>query len=443
MITADQLQAIAQRALDAVKRETKDAEARVNVWSSRDANARFAMGVIESCGDVSEEHVSLYVAIGKRHASATANQTDDASLASLARRAVAMAKLSPEDPESMPLLGPQVYRSVPAAFDQTLADTNAETRAATAQVAMAAAKQAGLDAAGFFQHQAERWLLAGTSGLHAEHSSTYGEITMTARTKDGTGSGWGVRASHAAGAMDASAVARAAIDKATRSANAKPLDAGRYTVVLEPAAVADLLGFLAMALDARAVDEGRSALTKPGGGSRLGEAIASDLVTLVSDPADPSLPRSPFDDDGEARKSVKWIDAGKLAALSYSRYWAAKQGKEPTPWDGWHLSGGSAASIDELVSGVKRGLLVTRFWYTRVLDPQQALVTGLTRDGVLLIEGGKITGPVNNFRWNESPLNMLKNCDAMTRDTYRVSQTACVPALRTHEFNMASVSEAV
>ncbi len=387
------LEAIAARALGAIKREAPQADAQVGVSSGRQSNLRFALGIVQSCGDVEQERVRMRVVLGKRHADVTSNQTDDASLGALARRVVEMAKLAPEDPESMPLLGAQTYGPATDGYDPALADVSDESRASTARVAMAATQQAGLHEAGFFENSGATYLLVSSRGLRATTRGTYGEMTLTARTKDATGSGWAISASHRASEIDASAAARAASDKAVRSAHPRPLEPGKYTVVLEPAAVGDLLGFLAGALSARSVDEGRSALTKPGGGSRLGEKIASDVVTLRSDPANADLPVAPFEeDDGLPRKAVTWIDRGTLAALSYDRYWASKQGKEPTPWGGWHLQGGAAASIDDLVAGVKRGLLVTRFWYTRWLDPQLALITGLTRDGVFLIEGEESSG---------------------------------------------------
>jgi predicted Zn-dependent protease len=305
------------------------------------------------------------------------------------------------------------------------------------------ARQAGLNSAGFLETYAGDVVVANGAGLRAAHHSTFGSFSMTARTKDATGSGWSIRTSHEARAIDPTAIARAAADKAVRSTPARALDPGKYTVILEPPAVADLLAFLPSSLSARSVDEGRSALTKPGGGSRLGEAIASSIVTLRSDPADPDIPVAPFDNDGLPRKPVTWIDRGALSALRYTRFWAAKKDKEPTPFGNWKLSGGGAKSIEDLLAGVKRGLLVTHFFYIRVLDPHEASVTGLTRDGLFLIEDGRITMPVNNFRFNQSLLALLKNCDAMTQETWRVTNDWRVPAMRVAEFNMASVSEAV
>ena len=166
-----------------------------------------------------------------------------------------------------------------------------------------------------------------------------------------------------------------------------------------------------------------------------------------SDPTSPETPHAPFDSEGFPLGPQAWIEKGKVGQLSCSRYWAQKSGKTPTGGQSvFHLHGGSANGIGDLVRTTKRGLLVTRFWYTRMLEPQTVMITGLTRDGVFLVEDGKITQPVHNFRYNESPVNVLKKVDAMTRETFRVQSWGGVwrvPALRTHDFRMASVSEAV
>jgi predicted Zn-dependent protease len=233
------------------------------------------------------------------------------------------------------------------------------------------------------------------------------------------------------------------VDKAARSRAPRRLDPGRYTVVLEPAAVAELLRFLLFAFDARRADEGRSFFSKAGGGTKLGDKIFPDWITLRSDPADPKNPSAPFDNEGVPLKAVSWIDKGTVAALRYSRFWADKQKKTPNGMaQNQHLLGGSATPA-ELVKGVKRGILVTRFFYIRLVDPQSVLATGLTRDGVFLIENGEIVGPVNNFRFNESPVMMLKNSDALSIETARTEGGHRVPAIRTHEFNLASISEAI
>ncbi|HET9626583.1 MAG TPA: metallopeptidase TldD-related protein, partial [Kofleriaceae bacterium] len=296
-----------------------------------------------------------------------------------------------------------------------------------------------------------------SAGLSASHAWTSASMSCTARTPDGTGSGWAGAGSNKMADIDADALARIACDKASRSARPQRLEPGRYTVVLEPAAVGALLGFFTNALDARRADEGRSYFTT----HRPGDKLFPETITLRSDPTDASLGSAPFDADGFPLEVTRWIDKGTLTALPYSRFWAKKQGKQPTGLVGgaaggfggggrgqglgWALDGGSATR-DDLIKGVSRGVLITRFWYLRVLDPQSISATGLTRDGVFLIENGQVTHPVNNFRFNESPVQMLARCDGLTAPSIPTGVEVGafrVPALRTHEFNLASISDAV
>ena len=428
---------------EVLKSKPAGAEVLVRVRISQTGHTRFARSEITSTGDVDGVGVTVEVAYGKRVASADGNQTDPASLRGLVERAARLAKLAPENPEKMPLLGPQKYMKAPAAFDGATAKLEAPARAAAVEKCLAEVGGKDVVAAGFYQHEAGKSFLATSTGLRATHAETGVRLTMTARTADGTGSGWGGVYSHRVGEVDATAIARTAVDKAVRSKGARKLDPGRYTVILEPSAVGGLLQFLSFSLDARRADEGRSFFSKPGGGTKVGDKIFPELVTFRSDPADPASPSAPFDGEGFPLKAVSWIDKGTIAALRYSRYWADKQKQTPTGNPGnYHLLGGTASAAD-LLQGVKRGVLVTRFWYIRMVDPQSILATGLTRDGVFLIENGEIVAPVNNFRFNESPVQMLKNADAFTKETYRTDEGARVPALRTHEFNLASISEAV
>ena len=182
--------------------------------------------------------------------------------------------------------------------------------------------------------------------------------------------------------------------------------------------------FLLFSLNARTADEGRSFLSKPGGGTRLGEKLFADGVTLRSDPFDPRNPGTPWAGGGgrggrggggsgglPARKTT-WIENGVVKTLAVDRYWAKKTNVEPVPLSGGLILEGSDKSLEALIAETERALLVTRFWYIRSVNPQNAMVTGLTRDGVWLIENGKVVHPVNNFRFNESPVNLLKNLEA-------------------------------
>lgn len=418
------------------------AEIRASLESGRAANTRFAMGGITSTGDVAESTLTIALAFGKQHAHTVTNQLDPRSVAEAIVRLRSMAKLAPADPEYMPPLGPQKYLDVPDAYDPALDRLGAAARADAAKTSLAAARDAGVNIAGFIQHRTGSWALASSAGLSTYHLATMTNFTATARTPDGTGSGWGGATGNRWREVDTDAVTKVAIDKAVRSQKARALAPGRYTVVLESAAVRDLLQFLTRSLEARSADEGRSFFAKAGGGTKVGERLFGEHVTLRSDPTRAETPGAPFDGEGLPMRPITWIDQGRIAALAYTRYWAARQGKTPTGTpSGYELAGGAGSNAD-LLAGVKKGILITRFWYTRWLDPQTVMVTGLTRDGVFLIENGAVTTPVNNFRFNESPVNMLKNADLLTRDTARIYDMR-VPALRTHDFNLASVSQAV
>jgi predicted Zn-dependent protease len=357
-----------------------------------------------------------------------------------------MARLSPENPEAMPPLGKQTYVRVKGANDPATAKLTAANRKHAVGDAIAAGKAAKLTIAGYYEHGVELIARATTEGLWAAHEATSCRLSCTARTQDGTGSGWAGVSSNKVADVDAAALAKIAVDKAARSANPKKLDPGRYTVVLEPAAVASLLAFLTGALGARRADEHRSFFAKPGGGTRVGEKLFPSTITLRSDPADAAVGGMPFDGEGFALQPTRWIDKGVLSALTYTRFWATKQNQKPTGSpSGWTLDDGTE-SREDLIKGVKRGVLVTRFWYLRGVDPQSLLATGLTRDGTFLIENGEITTPVNNFRFNESPVHMLAKCDGLAPAWIPGGTEGGgtrVPTLRTHEFNLASISEAV
>jgi predicted Zn-dependent protease len=439
MRSEKELKKIAAEALRLAGKAAPDSEAFVSVSSTRSANTRFAESEITSTGDVDETSINVTIGKGKREATAAVNQTDAASLRAVVDRAVEMSRIAPEDPERMPVLGKQKYGKSPDAFDEATAALDGSARAKGAATAIETAAAAGVKAYGFFVHTGRTRALASSAGLSAFHAATSASLAVTARTGDGTGSGWAQTVSEKASALDPAAVARTAIDKAVRSAKPKKLDPGRYTVVLEPEAVREILGILFASLNARSVDEGRSYFAK----HKIGDKLFGDAVTLRSDPTNPAMPGPPFDSDGLPLVPHSWIDKGKLNELSYSRYWAQKQGKQPTGGLNYtELSGGSA-TYEDLIKGVKRGVLITRFWYVRWLDPQALLVTGLTRDGTFLIEDGQVTSAVNNFRFNESPAVMLKNADAIQRDPARVSSDVRVPALRTADFNLASISDAV
>ena len=422
-------------------------QTRVTVVSERSGNTRFADGSISTSGTTHDTSVTVTVTFGRRRASSSTNVLDDASLRRTVDLVSRLARLAPEDPELMPELGPQTYTAVEA-FVETTADLDAEARAEAIGRAIGAATAAGKPAgtifsAGYLEANTRAIAVATSNGLFAYHRTTDADFSVTARTPDGTGSGWAHGGARDWSAVDPEAIGRVAAQKAVASQNPQEIAPGLYTAVLEPQAVNDLIPLLAGALNARNADEGRSAFSKPGGGTRVGEKVADERVTLYSDPADAGLLGQPFDPEGLPLRRMVWIEKGILKNLAYSRFWAQKQGKEPTgsPFGGLALVGGTG-STDELIAGCARGILVTHFFYIRALDPRTVLQTGLTRDGAFLIENGRVTRPLKNFRWNESPLLMLNRLE----DIGRPEPTAAgrlMPALRVRDFNFSSLSDAV
>jgi predicted Zn-dependent protease len=431
-----------------LKLSTAD-QTRVNITSGWSGNTRFADSSITTSGAATDTTITVTATVGRRRASASTNLLDAASLARTVQLAAQLARLAPEDPELMPELGPQTYTSVDAFVART-ADLDAEERASAVRGAVDAATAAGKPAgdvftAGYVEGRARAVAVATSNGLFAYHRTTDADFSMTVRTPDGTGSGWASGGARDWSAVDPAAIGRVAAQKAVASRKPEAIEPGLYTAVLEPQAVTDLVPLLGGALNARAADEGRSPFSKPGGGNRIGERVVDERVTLYSDPADPRLLGQPFDGEGLPIGRMVWIEKGVLRNLVYSRFWAEKQGKPPTgnaigP-GGLTLAGGTKRT-EQLIEECERGILVTHFFYIRSLDPRTVLQTGLTRDGAFLIEKGRITRALKNFRWNESPLLMLGRLE----DLGRPEATAAgmmMPALRVRDFNFTSLSDAV
>jgi len=444
--TREEVKALADRALSFSKAE----ETQVIVNGGDRANVRFARNSATTSGASSGYSVAIAAKFGKKTGTVTASEFTDTALQRAVRNAEDIAKLSPDNPESMPFLASQNYASTPTYFDD-VASASPEWRADAVKAAIDLAKQKEVVSAGFVETSAQVTGVATSKGLFAYGRYTAADYNLTARTPDGTGSGWASKSYSELRLLEPKKLAATAIEKAARSRNPVAIEPGKYTVVLEPAAMADLIVNLAFAADARQADEGRSFFSKKGGGTRLGEQVVGEKVRIYSEASYAMAPALPFDGEGMPVSRTVWIDNGVLKNLSYSRYWAEKQGKPPTPQPGNLIMDGGTASIDELIKGVDRGVLVTRFWYIRPLDPQTLLFTGLTRDGLFLIEKGQVTRPVKNMRWNESPIFALNNVDGMTAPERTVSGeglggsgfAVVCPAARLREFTFSSASDAV
>jgi predicted Zn-dependent protease len=427
---------------------SKADEIEINLNSFVRGNTRFAANQLSTSGAASDVQLVVYSAYGPKHAVVTTNDLSDESLQRAVTQSEALAKLAPDDPEIMPRLGPQTHASVDAFFESVAQLTPAD-RARAAMTALTPARAGNeLHAAGFIVTTQQALAIGNSKGLQAYHRSTSANYQLTVRSTDGTGSGWAAVDDHDWAKIDFNAVSARAMDKARLSRNPVAIEPGRYTVILEPQAVGDLAQLIINYADARASDEGRSPFVKPGGGNKIGEKIVDERLSIISDPSDPILLGQPFDGDGLPLTRRAWIENGVLKELQYSRFWAKKQGKQPTGNASvMKLSGTGPRTLEELISSTERGVLVTRLWYLREVDPRTILYTGLTRDGTFLIEGGKLTKSLRNFRFNESPLFMLNNLEGVTAPV-RLAGTeqggdVAMPAVKVRDFNFTSLSEAV
>ncbi|QJR35485.1 TldD/PmbA family protein [Gemmatimonas groenlandica] len=443
VLSREQAQAIVERA---VKLSKADA-VRVSVNSSRETNLRFADNQMSTSGVTTNSTIRIQSVFGKRKASVVTNDRSDEGLRRAVEQSEALARLAPEDPEYLGELPPQTYAPVNAWFDRT-ADLSAEDRAKAAMTALAPARAAkDLTVAGFIICNASASAIGNSAGLFAYHRGTSANYTLTARTTDGTGSGWVGSESTDWSAIDFQSVADRAIDKARRSRNPVGIEPGRYTVIFEPEATANLVSLMGGAFQARSADEGRSAFSKAGGGTRLGEKIVDERVTLISDPGDALILGSPFDGEGMPTGKQTWVQNGVLNQLAYNRFWANKQGKTATGGAQSLRMASGKDSIESMIASTTRGVLVTRLWYLRPLDARTLMYTGLTRDGTFLIENGKIARSIKNFRFNDSPLFMLNNLEGVGAAVRTAGGEGgpgvAMPPIKVRDFNFSSSSDAV
>lgn len=444
-LSRDDARALAERVL----RMSRAEQARVTINSGAVGNTRFAENQISTSGDVTDTRVTVTSAFGRNVASSTTNRLDDESLRSAVQTSERLAPLSPENPEYMGELEAMAVPERNAVFAST-AELSAEARARAAAEVTSRAAASSLISTGYTVHSTGSAAVMTTRGQFAYQASSNANFSTTVRTPDGTGSGWAGTGFFDWNDLDAAALATRAIEKAGLSREPRDVEPGRWTTILEPTAVANMVGLMMGSLSARSADEGRSFFSRPGGGNRIGDSFLDDRVTIWSDPMDPRLFSAPFNGEGLPNQREMWVENGVLGSLAYNRFWADRQGREPTGFvSGYYMEGGDA-TLDDMIRSTERGLLVTRFWYIRGVDPRTILYTGLSRDGTFMIENGRVAYPVKNLRWNESPVFMLNNVEMMGRpvrvspsESSGLSSAVHVPPLKVREFTFTSVSDAV
>lgn len=443
LLTKEEAQTLLKKVLSYSKAE----QCEVNINGSEGGNIRYARNSVSTSGAINQLNLQVASVFGKKLGTATINEYDDASLEKAVRRSEELARLAPENPEFMPFLGPQTYGPPSRTYIPETAAVNAKLRADMVQQSLQVSRDSQLSAAGFLQNNAGFSAIMNSHGLFAYDTATSINFSVTLRTSDGTGSGYAAKGYNDVGKLDVLQYSKTAAWKASQSKGAKALEPGKYTVILEPAAGIVLLENLYGALDARSADEGRSFLSKPGGKTRLGEKLVDEQVNIYSDPHHPDMPTGFYNGEGLPQEKRSWIEKGVVKNLYYSRYWAQQKGVQPIPFPDAVIMDGGTASLEDLIKSTEKGILVTRLWYIRAVDPQTLLYTGLTRDGTFYIENGQIKFPVKNFRFNESPVIMLNNLETLGKPERTISGegggTALIPPMKIRDFTFSSLSDAV
>ncbi|MGE3313296.1 MAG: TldD/PmbA family protein, partial [Limisphaerales bacterium] len=438
ILSETEARAILQKVLALSKAD----ECEVTLGGGRSGNLRFARNTVSTSGASEQLGLGVTSSFGKRSGTASINEFDDASLARVVRTSEELARLAPENPEYVELPGPQKYLE-PTAYFPSTAGLTQEDRVRQVAASLGICRDAKLVAAGFLSDNAGFSAIGNSRGLFAYSRETGIDFSITARTEDGTGSGYALADFNDASRLDAAAVTRIAAKKAAMSQGARAIEPGKYTVILEPAAASTLIGLMVGSMDARSAEEGRSYLSKAGGGTRHGDKLLDERVHIDSDPLHPEVPGSKWTSDGLPQRRVEWFHGGVVRNLRYSRYWARKKGlaeDQVAIGGGPILMTGTDTRLEDLIKGVKRGVLVTNLWYIRQVDPQTLLQTGLTRDGTFYVEDGEIRHPLKNFRFNESPVIMLNNLEALGQAT-RVNGNL-IPSMVVRDFTFSSLSDA-
>lgn len=441
----DDLNAIFEQVVDAARSHgVTEIEAIISV--EHEALTRFANNAIHQNVAEQTSNLSVRPMIEGRTARASTNLLDRDSIRHVVEEAIAITRLTESDPDLPPMAGPAEYHPVDRRFEATARATPEERALAVAE-AIRAVEDAGQTAAGIYSTSGSEFVLLNSRGISARHSESMARFSITAMASDS--SGWAKGSACYHGDLDPVQLALRAAAKTTASSNPRELPAGRYTVILEPAAVLDLAGQMFGDFSATAIRDGRSFLT-----DRIGKKLFGDNITIHDDVWHKGQAGAPFDGEGVPRKRLTLVDRGEIREIAYCRQAAALAGTAPTG-HGFPLPNefgeapaniviaGGDSSVDEMVASTERGILVTRLWYIREVDPYEKIFTGMTRDGTFLVEGGQVTAGLRNFRFNQSLIEMLSNVEALSiavRASGEESFDMVVPAMKVRDFNFTEVT---
>ena len=435
------------QALSLIDKVIKHSEAEgvfVSLSTGEESLSRFSENQISQ--NISRSRLSLSITsyFGKRSASASTTELDIEAINETVRRSEELARIAPEDPEWVPLLEPQNYEERTPAFDEATVAFSPLERGEMVQRVCTLSAKAGVEGSGTLSTEAFLMAIGNSRGLRACDRTTEADFSFTARIDDG--SSWSQRTAFSIDQIQFESLTEQLIKRALASRQPREVNPGVYPVVFDGAAFADLLSWVIWNLDARAADEGRSFMSSTDeagqpAGNRLGEPMFSPLVQVQRHPAHPLLQLGTYFGDGLSNHYTEVIKDGISQTLSYSRYWAQQQGKEPTGGMFPIVMSGSNQTLADLIAQTERGILVNRAWYVRYVNPKTLEVTGMTRDGTFWIEEGQIAYPIKNLRFNQRLPEMLQAVDALS--SVQRFGSSVVPGVRVKAFNFSSVTDSV
>jgi PmbA protein len=412
----------------------------------RAALTRFANNTIHQNVAEQDRWISVRVALDHRTARSTTNRFDADSIRSAVEQALALARSAAPNSDLLPLNEPSVV-SETKRFDAATAAATPDHRGRAVAEAIRIVESSGQTAAGIYSTGQSVEAIFNSRGVAAWHAETMAQFSITAMAGDS--SGWAKASAVSHTAIDPGALARSAAEKARLSRDPEELAPGRYTVILEPAAALDLVGQMFGDFSATSVNDSRSFLT-----DRLGTKLFGDNIHISDDVSHPLQSGVPFDGEGVPRRKLTLVEGGVPRQLAYSRSRAHRAGVEPTG-HGFPLPNevgeaplniviaGGSTSLDEMIASTERGILVTRLWYIREVDPYEKIMTGMTRDGTFLIENGRVANGLRNFRFNQGIIELLNNVEALSpsvRATGEESFDMVVPAMKVRNFNFTEVT---
>ncbi len=448
LITPSEAEAVSREVL---ARVSANGKATVNVAHHVTVRTRFANNKTPTMESEDTLDIRLVVNLDGKAAIGGTSRTDTEGLVELVRTTEEAARANEKDSieTGEDLAPPATFADPRIYFDASVNAGASKFQGDVARNAAARAAAAGLIAAGTVEVTAGFLLVMNSAGFRGHTRNTYGEFAMTARTKDGKGSGWAWAGGEDFSHVDPEVVVERSVDLCQRSDKPVAVEPGRYTVILEPEAVAQLMatvtGDPTRFMSAFLADEGVTAYSKKEGGNKIGLKMADERVEILYDPEDPDLPFSPLNDDGSLFSRTHWFERGILTNLAWDPWYASRHNRKPlgNPLGRAKLDiAGSKQTLEQMIASTKRGIWVHHFTAVAPLNDRTLLLTGVTRDGTFLIENGKVAKAIKNLRFNESPFFFLNKLDAFG-PSGRASANWAAPRLKVHDFEFTSLSDAV